>query len=151
MGTISALRAGARHVAGVSLEAIVLALIITLVLVLAGPIYRPATTLSGTADVEAGGRNSGHISVPDASFGTITTATVNPGGDNVWVYAECYQNGIAVYGQYAKADVNNHAALGLGPTPLWQGGAATCMAQEGYWSKTMRWRVLAQTTFQALD
>jgi hypothetical protein len=150
MRASSALRAGARHVAGISLEALVLALIITLVLVLAGPIYRPASTLSGTAPVDAGGRNSGHITVADAPFGTQTTATLNPGGDGVWAYAECAVNGYVVYRQYVKGDANNQATFTLGPTPLWSSGGADCLAQEGYWFKGSRWRVLAETTFQAL-
>jgi hypothetical protein len=35
----------------------------------------------------------------------------------------------------------------LGPTPMWTGGAADCTAEEGTWSKSGRWRVLARTSF----
>ena len=34
---------------------------------------------------------------------------------------------------------------------MWQGGDANCTAEEGYWGKNGRWRVVASTTFNVTD
>ena len=75
-----------------------------------------------------------------------TISSFNPGG-TVWAFAQCYQGGTLVYAQYVKASSSNTATFTLGPTPMWQGGDADCTAQEGYWGRNGRWRVVASTTF----
>ncbi len=95
---------------------------------------------------KGGGDNGGEITVPDGVFGGTTVATVNPGGDNVWVHAECFQDGALVYEQYVGADSNMQAILHLGPTPSWTGGEADCTAEELTWVRH-RFRVVAATTF----
>jgi hypothetical protein len=134
-----------RHTAGVAAEGLlILATVVALVF---------AATLAtrgepGGATDTLAGRN-GEITVPDGVFGGLTTATANPGDDGTWVFAECQQNDVAVYRQYVKVDTATHqATLTLGPTPSWTGGDASCFAEEGYWSRNNRWRVLASTTFE---
>ena len=51
-----------------------------------------------------------------------------------------------MYAQYVKAS-GSTATFTLGPTPSWTYGAATCVAQEGYWGSNGRFRVIADTTF----
>ena len=140
----SAASTGARHAIVAIGEALVVALIIATTLLVLSPLYRPAETLSGTTGVDAGGR--GHITVPDGVFAGTTTATLNPGGTGTWAYAACYQNDTLVYAQYVKAS-GSTATFTLGPTPSWTYGAATCVAQEGYWGSNGRFRVIADTTF----
>lgn len=103
----------------------------------------------GDAPSALAGRNSGVLVVPNGVFAGTTTATANPGDDGTWVMAECFQNGTVVYRQYVRVDPATHTAvLTLGPTPLWTSGAASCAAEEGWWQRGTRWRVLATTTFE---
>jgi hypothetical protein len=96
-----------------------------------------------------GAGGGGVLTVPDGVFAGTSTATANPGDDGTWVMAECYQNGSVAYRQYVKVDpITHQATLTLGPTPSWSSGAASCIAEEGIWSKGSRWRVLATTTFE---
>ena len=148
MRAVYSLSSAARHSLGALGEALLIAAILAALLLALAPIYKPADTLVGTQDVGAAPRNSGHITVPDGVFGGTTEATVNPGGDTIWVMAECWQNAQVVYRQYVKVGDDNVATLTLGPTPSWQGGAASCSAEEGTWFKGTRWRVLASTTFE---
>lgn len=136
----------ARHSAVAVTEALlVVAIAVALALALV-PALR-ADSLVGTGLANAAGRSSGTITVPDGVFAGTTTATVNPGGEQTWVFAECAQGGSVVYRQWVKAAADNTAVLTLGPTPSWSSGGATCFAQEGYWFKGSRWRVVAETTF----
>ncbi len=110
---------------------------------------------SASIDAAPGGKSksggSGAITVPDGNFGGTTVATINPGGESVWVKAECYQDGTLVFAGYWRPDSNNEAVIGLGPSQLWTGGDANCTAEEGYFNKGGRWRVIASTTFNAYD
>jgi len=136
---------GFRHALVALGEALVVALIIATVLVVLSPLYRPAETLTGTTGVDAGGRGS--ITVADGVFAGTTTGTLNPGGSDTWAMASCYQGGTLVYRQYVRNGADNTVTFTLGPTPSWSGGAATCTAEEGYFFKGSRWRVMADTTF----
>ena len=98
--------------------------------------------------VEPANAARGSISVPDGVYGGTTTARVNPGGDAIWVYAECFQDDVLVYAQYVETDANNQAVLSLGPTPSWTGGPASCTAEEGYFNRSGRWHTVADTTFE---
>jgi hypothetical protein len=128
---------------------IIVGIIATLLLALA-PVFSPAEDLAGVGSANAAPRDKAHISVPDGQFAGTTTATLNPGGD-IWALAACYQNETMVWYQYAHADDGKTATFTLGPTPLWQGGAATCIAEEGYWARNGRWRMLAWTTFEVSE
>ena len=149
MRAVPTIASGTRHVVGVGVQALLIAAILGLAALAASAIYKPAAFIAGVDNASAARTYSGHISVPDGTYGDTTVATVNPGGD-VWVRARCYQGGL-VYEQYAKANGDNQATLTLGPTPNWTGGDASCIAQEGTFGKTNRWKVLAETTFNAWD
>lgn len=149
MRAVPSIVAGTRHIVGVGVQALLIAAILGLAALAASAIYRPAAFIAGVDDASAARNYSGHISVPDGTYGDTTVATVNPGGD-VWVRARCYQ-GSLVYEQYVKVNADNQATLSLGPTPSWTGGDATCTAQEGEFTRNNRWRVLAETTFNAWD
>ena len=136
-----------RHSLGAAGEALLIALIVAVLALALAPIYRPADWLAGDADA---GR-AGHISVPDGVFGGRTTATVNPGGADVWAHARCYQDGALVFEQYVRVNAEDQATFVLGPTPSWSGGGASCEAEEGYWHRGTRWRVVADTTFRVYD
>jgi hypothetical protein len=145
MRALSTAASVVRHSLGAAGEALLIAALLAALLLALAPLHGLAHSLTG-AGVASAGRVTGHISVPDGVFGGITIATTNPGGD-VWVYARCFQQGASVYAEVAPVGANNQATLTLGPTPRWTGGAATCTAQEGYWSAKGRWRTLAETTF----
>ena len=145
----STIASGTRHVFGVGLQALLIAAILGLAALAASAIYKPAAFIAGVDNASAARNYSGHISVPDGTYADTTVATVNPGG-SVWVRARCYQDSL-VYEQYVKVNGDNQATLTLGPTPSWSGGDATCIAQEGTFGKTNRWKVLAETTFNAWD
>ncbi len=92
------------------------------------------------------------ITVPDALYAGMTTATVNPGGANTYVFVQCYApdfGGKYVYAAYFPVDSSNHAAVGPLWSTLWPQGDASCKAQEGYFTKNGfgRWVSLATTTF----
>ena len=142
----STIARGTRHIVGVGLQAVLLAAIVATVALAMSAFYKPAGFVAGVDQAQAGGRNSAVITVPDGVFGGTTTATANPGGD-AWVYVACFQAGERVMGEYQLVNSENQATFRLGPTPSWSGGAATCVGQEGYWAKSGRWRVLAETTF----
>jgi hypothetical protein len=94
---------------------------------------------------------SGRITVPDGQYGKTVTATVNPGGTSSWARALCYQNRELVYGEYVRVDADNHATFTLGPTDSWQGGNASCTADELMLRSNGTWRVLASTKFNVTD
>ena len=103
----------------------------------------------GAPGGNGGGKVSGHITVGDAVYGGMTTATVNPGGANVYVYVECSTDGKLVYAAYFPVDSNNHADVGPLWSTLWSNSAAQCSAQEGYFTRNGfgKWVVDATTTF----
>jgi hypothetical protein len=113
--------------------------------------------LIGTSSIasagKGGGANSatGHITVSDAVYGGMTTATLNPGGA-VYAYVQCYApdfGGEYVYAAFFPADANNQAQIGPLWSTLWPQGDAACQAQEGYFTRDGfgKWTVVATTTF----
>ncbi len=149
MKALSSATGVVRHTLGAAAEALLLAAIIAALLIALAPVYAPAGFLSGTQGVDAGRGGNGVITVPDGTFGGTTTATVNPGGSDAWARAFCYQEGKLVYGQYVRVNSANQATFQLGPTPSWQGGYASCVAEEIVLKNNGSWRVLASTTFKA--
>jgi hypothetical protein len=69
------------------------------------------------------------------------------GGSGTWTHAKCYQNGVLVYEQYRKYDTTKTATFTLGPTPMWTAGAASCVAEDGWYQNGTRWRVIATDAF----
>ena len=142
----TAFASGTRHVIGVGLQAFLIAAIVAVTALAFSAVYKPAGFIAGVDNVEAGGRGTAVLTVPDGYFGGTTTATANPGGD-AWVHVYCYQAGSVALETWGKVDVNNQLVLQLGPTPSWSSGAASCVAHEGYFGRNGRWHVLAETTF----
>ena len=103
--------------------------------------------VAGTAFARGG---SGGITVPDGVYGETVTATVNPGGTGAWARAFCYQDGELVYVEYVRVNADNHAVFTLGPTPSWEGGDASCVAEELKLRSNGSWRVLASTRFNVV-
>ena len=95
----------------------------------------------GAVAAKGGGGNgpaTGVISVPDAAYGGMATATVNPGGADTYVFVQCYApdfGGKYVYAAYVPVDANNQAAVGPLWSTLWPRGDASCQAQEGYFTR----------------
>jgi hypothetical protein len=126
-----------RHVGLVALEALLVALIVWVTtMALAG-----ATQSGGLVGGVDAGRAAANLTVPDGVFGGTSVAHANPGGDGTWVHATCMQGGAVAMVQWVRVDATNHATLTLGPTPSWQSGGASCVAEEGYFSANGRWRV----------
>ena len=124
--------------------------------VLVGILASSMLLFAGTALAAKGGGGSltGHISVPDATYGGMTTATVNPGDADTYVLVQCYApefGGSYVYARYFPVDPNTkQASIGPLSSTLWARGDASCRAQEGYYTRNGfgRWVVLAETTFR---
>ncbi len=100
-----------------------------------------------------GNGSTGVITVPDAEYAGMTTATVNPGGADTYVFVQCYApdvGGTYVYAAYFPVDANNRAAIGPLWSTLWPQGDASCQAQEGYFTRNGfgRWVSEATTTFR---
>lgn len=100
---------------------------------------------SALAGKPAPGGSTSTFRVDDGVFAGQTTAYAGS-STSTTVHARCYQGGALVFEQYATYS-DGKATLTLGPTPRWSGGAATCTAEDGYWFRMTRWRILATTTF----
>jgi len=141
MGNTRAGAASLRHVGLVALEALLVAAIVSV----AAMTLAAASQSDGLASVNAG-RGHANLQVSDGVFGEPTTATANPGGDGTWVSVTCQQGDKVVLTAWSQVDSANKATFMMGPTPSWSGGAATCTAEEGYFSNG-RWRVQDKTSF----
>jgi hypothetical protein len=145
-----ALGRGARHVTGIGLQALLLAAIIGTVALAMSAIYKPAGFVAGVDQVDAAKPQRGTISVAlPVQHGDTTTATVNPGGTDVYVRIRCWQDGTLVYGKFVDVDAANQAVLGPLASVHWTSGGATCEAEEGYFTRNGlgRWVVSASTSF----
>ncbi len=112
---------------------------------------------AGSAIAAKGGGGNGPatgvITVPNAAYAGMTTATVNPGGADTYVFVQCYApdfGGTYVYAAYFPVDANNQAVIGPLSSTLWLQGDASCQAQEGYFTRNGfgRWVSEATTTFR---
>lgn len=103
--------------------------------------------IAGTAlaGKPTGGAGTSAMRVDDGVFAGTTTAYRGT-STAVWVHAKCYQGGTIVFEQW-RMYVDATATLSLGPTPSWSSGAANCTAEEGYYSRNMRWRSIGSTVF----
>lgn len=147
------LGAAFRHVTGVGLQALLIAAIVVGATLALAALYRPATNLLSTGTASAARPVTGVISVElPVAHGETTTATVNPGGSDTYVRLRCYApdlGGAFVYGRYFAVDSANHAILGPLASTLWTSGRASCIAEEGYFTRNGlgKWVILATTTF----
>jgi hypothetical protein len=103
------------------------------------------------SSVSAARRETGTITVAGpVSHGEMTTATVNPGGDQVYVFTQCYlSDGKYVYAAYSPVGSDNTATIGPLSSTLWTSGGANCTAKEGYFTRNGfgRWVTAASTSF----
>jgi hypothetical protein len=107
-------------------------------------------TFIGAAD--AAPRNSLTVSNPAPVFGEQVTFTVESNVDRPWVHVQCFQDGKRVYSHtndYSPLSVTGQVFT-LGPTTLWQSGAASCTADLiTFKSNSTKWpRPLASTGFE---
>ena len=121
--------------------------------VIAAVVSLAAASFAGVAVAAKAGKVTGVITVPDAQYAGTTTATVNPGGADSYVFVQCYApafGGKYVYAVYFPVDSSNHATIGPLRSTLWTQGPASCKAQEGYFTRNGfgRWVSLASTTFR---
>lgn len=100
------------------------------------------TALAGKPSSGAG---ASALRVDDGTYAGTTTAYQGANGA-IWVHAMCYQNGGLVYEEW-RTYSEGTAILKLGPTPNWSSGAADCAADEGYFARNNRFRVVGSTTF----
>lgn len=103
----------------------------------------------GSVNVVSAARSTdASLSIANGVFAGTTTATIrSSSSQQLWVKASCFQGGVRVYTQWRMFDSNFQAVLNLGPTQLWQSGAADCTGWGGYFAKNGTFRVLATTTF----
>ncbi len=123
-------------------------LLVAVVLVLAATLAVPAWAARPTkASISADGIN------PHATFGQNVEFTVTSSAERPWVYASCYQDGEWVYGEWHGLFDGYYTdpIFTLGPTQLWTGGDAECVAEVGYVARNGRFRVQADTTFSVID
>jgi hypothetical protein len=96
---------------------------------------------------------SGQITVAEpVSHGGLTTATVNPGGADVYVFVRCYTpdlDGAYVYAAYFPVGADQTAVIGPLASSLWTSGGASCIAEEGYFTRNGfgRWVLQASDHF----
>lgn len=132
-----------RHVGLVALEALLIAVIVWVAaMTLAG-----ATQNGGIVGAAAAGDNSASLSVAGADLGGTAVLTAHPGDEGTWVHAKCVQASSTVLSAWVRIDASHHAPLPVARSPHWSSGGATCVAEEGYFSTTGRWRVIVSTTF----
>lgn len=126
---------------------------------MAGSVLAAKPEISGQGKPGGGGSGTGTISLAlmdgateahfaaRVTFTISTTATPYP-----YVHLMCYQNGTLVaegrQGFFPTALGNEW--FDLGPTPAWQGGAATCTANLEK-STSRGWSVLGSTTFPVYE
>jgi hypothetical protein len=146
MRAVSTAASVVRHTVGAVGEALLVVAVVAALLM--GVALVTGTGPVGTADVLAA---RGVIAVPDGVFAGTTTATVNPGGSDVWARGRCYQGGSLVYEEYVRVDANNRATLTLGPTANWTAGSASCTAEELVLGRNQRWHTLAIADFNVSD
>jgi hypothetical protein len=88
----------------------------------------------------------------EAHFGARVTFTISTTSSYPYVHLTCYQNGALVaegrQGFFSTALGNKWFILG--PTPLWQGGAADCTATLEK-STSKGWTVLGSTSFHVYE
>ena len=146
----SSVLASMRHAGAASLEALLIALLL-------GMLVAGHAAVSGNGTSALAG-NTATLTVPNGSYGATTTATLGGAATltarssstatTYWVAAKCYQGGTRVYSEWVVADAAGNAVLTLGPTELWVGGAASCTAEAGYYGSNYKWRKVASTTFE---
>jgi hypothetical protein len=142
--------AGARHVIGVGLQALILSAIIATVALAMSAVYQPAGFVAGVDDAAAAKRASGRITVAEpVAHGETTTATVNPGGSDVYVFVSCYapdMSGAYVFAAYYPVGSDDTASIGPLASSRWTSGRGSCVAEEGYFARNGLGKWVIQAT-----
>ena len=136
MRAVSSITSGTRHIAGVGLQALLIAAILGLAALAASAVYKPAAFIAGVGPVDAGratvsiafaGVTRADTSGPSAgssvSFAIGTGSVKDRDVAKLWVANKCSQDGALVYAQYEA--VRDGLA---GPFVLAFEGSATCRA-----------------------
>jgi hypothetical protein len=145
MGSQGAGAATMRHVVLVALEALLVATLVWIAAMTLAAFSQGDAGLTGSANA---GRAVPSLEVADGRYGTMTIATARPVADGTWVHATCLQGTTVVLSQWAHVDSSGHASFQLGPTATWTSGAASCSAEQGWFSPNGRWRVQTTATFR---
>ena len=133
-----------RHVGLVALEALLIAVIVWIAaMTLAG-----ATQSGGIAGAASAGKANPSLTVAEARLGGTAIVTADPGDEGMWVHATCVQATTVVLASWTRIDASHLARVGLARSATWSSGAASCTAEEGYFSSNGRWRVIATTAFE---
>jgi len=110
--------------------------------------------LALTTSPASAGRSSIFINETAPHFGDKVTFSITETRQRPWVYVRCYQSGVLVYSHtndYSPESITGQVFT-MGPTTVWQDGAANCTAQ--LLDKTkgkFPGRALATTSFEVLD
>ncbi len=123
--------------------------LVAALLVLATIAALPAMAGNNGKGKGAAGATEGHLVVPDAIHGDTVVAVANPGGDKVYVFAQCWLlDGTYVFAAYYPV-VNGQASIGPLAATTWPNAAANCTAQEGYFMRDGfgKWVMLAKDEF----
>jgi|GEM_PF-6379837 len=130
-------------------RAVVSMCLLLLVIVIAGP----AIAESGGRGKGSGNKVEGHLVVPDTTYGSTVVAAANPGGDDVYVFTQCWlKDGTYVFAAFYSV-VDGQAVIGPLRATTWSIAAAGCTAQEGYFTRNGwgKWVVLAADTFEVAE
>ncbi len=148
MRAITATTSAIRHALGALAEALLLVAIGVALLATLAPAYIPAGWFAGSADAKGRASTSSvTISVNDGRFGGNAAGQVSGSGAS-WVNVVCtLSDGSIGMTTWVRPDATGAVAFGLGPTPSWSAGGASCTATAGAYSSNGRWRALASTTF----
>lgn len=148
MRAVTATMSAVRHSLGALAEALLIVAIGVALVAALAPVYKPVGWFVGSADARGKpSTNSVTISVNDGRFGGNTVGQVSGSGAS-WVDVVCtLSDGSIGMTSWVKPDATGSISFGLGPTPSWSAGGASCTAIAGYYSSNGRWRALASTTF----
>ena len=128
---------------------LVTAAIVGLVAVIAGPVAAAGKGGSSITLVRLGG--AGARLTDDPVFGEQVTFDVSTSRtDFPWVQNLCWQDGRLVYEQWHGlwSGYYRDPIFTLGPTPSWDGGAATCEGRLVRQANGGAMQTLAKTTYQ---
>jgi hypothetical protein len=137
-----------RHAGGAATEALLVAALIGALAIAFGPVYAPASFLSGAGGAEAASGSSvwvtelaGLAPTSGLSYGAHFTVGYKTNTQQPWALARCYANSTTVLGGAPYADGSiwgewfsvypggpspQDFVLGASVSPVWTGGGADC-------------------------
>ncbi len=159
MRVISTMASGTRHVAGVGLQALLIAAIVASLALALSAVLRPAASIAGLQTTSAAstswivlrGSNSLAASRPSLGSTVAFDAGYPRTVKNPRVAVKCYQAGTLVYAEAGTVD-DSFVLGGGGSDWLRSGGVASCTADLFYFTykgKVQTYHWLASTDFDA--